>query len=176
MNIEIKNCNNIDSAAISIVKNKLNIKFAPNGTGKSTIAKIILGDKDAVVNSEETEPISMLSQYLTWCPTRSVGLALEIIIRILNNVPERFSRGLEEATHGRLTRLFDDTKYDSDNPDLNFDEKLEVRRFSSILAAVLWTYYSSKSSSVPEVVEKWREICLSPDEFSEIKKAWSNCP
>lgn len=44
MNIEIKNCNNIDSAAISIAEKKLNIKFAPNGTGKSTIAKaIILG-------------------------------------------------------------------------------------------------------------------------------------
>ena len=41
MNIEIKNCNNIDSAAISITENKLNIKFAPNGTGKSTIARAI---------------------------------------------------------------------------------------------------------------------------------------
>lgn len=47
MNIEIKNCNNIDSAAISISKGKLNIKFAPNGTGKSTIARsIIIGASD----------------------------------------------------------------------------------------------------------------------------------
>jgi energy-coupling factor transporter ATP-binding protein EcfA2 len=47
MNIEIKNCNNIDSAAISIAKKKLNIKFAPNGTGKSTIARaIILGTSE----------------------------------------------------------------------------------------------------------------------------------
>lgn len=44
MNIEIKNCNNIDIATISIAENKLNIKFAPNGTGKSTIARaIVLG-------------------------------------------------------------------------------------------------------------------------------------
>lgn len=40
--IEIKNCNNLDSAAISLAKQKLNIKFAPNGTGKSTIAKAVL--------------------------------------------------------------------------------------------------------------------------------------
>lgn len=40
--IEIKNCNNIDSAAISLEEQKLNIKFAPNGTGKSTIAKAVL--------------------------------------------------------------------------------------------------------------------------------------
>jgi energy-coupling factor transporter ATP-binding protein EcfA2 len=44
MNIEIMNCNNIDTANISMVENKLNIKFAPNGTGKSTIARaIVLG-------------------------------------------------------------------------------------------------------------------------------------
>ena len=42
MNIEIKSCNNIDSAKITLAENKLNIKFAPNGTGKSTIAKAVL--------------------------------------------------------------------------------------------------------------------------------------
>ena len=44
MNIKIKNCNNIDLANVEITENKLNIKFAANGTGKSTLAKaIILG-------------------------------------------------------------------------------------------------------------------------------------
>ena len=53
MTIEIKNCNNIDSATIAISENKLNIKFAPNGTGKSTIAKaILLGTSD---NSDLSE-------------------------------------------------------------------------------------------------------------------------
>lgn len=42
MNIEIKYCNNIDLARITLSENKLNIKFAPNGTGKSTIAKAII--------------------------------------------------------------------------------------------------------------------------------------
>jgi ABC-type nitrate/sulfonate/bicarbonate transport system ATPase subunit len=40
--IEVKNCNNIDSAVISLAVQKLNIKFAPNGTGKSTIARAVL--------------------------------------------------------------------------------------------------------------------------------------
>jgi len=40
--IEVKNCNNLDLAAISLEPHKLNIKFAPNGTGKSTIARAIL--------------------------------------------------------------------------------------------------------------------------------------
>ena len=40
--IEIKNCNNVDSATITLAPQKLNIKFAPNGTGKSTIANAVL--------------------------------------------------------------------------------------------------------------------------------------
>ncbi|MGR2769076.1 AAA family ATPase [Photobacterium ganghwense] len=48
MLIDITNCNNIDSASLEIEKGKLNIKFAPNGTGKSTIAKALIsnGDED----------------------------------------------------------------------------------------------------------------------------------
>lgn len=41
MEIDIRSCNNIDSARISICQGKLNIKFAPNGTGKSTISRAI---------------------------------------------------------------------------------------------------------------------------------------
>jgi ABC-type Mn2+/Zn2+ transport system ATPase subunit len=41
MNVEIKNCNNIESGTISIEKGKLNIKFGLNGIGKSTISKAL---------------------------------------------------------------------------------------------------------------------------------------
>ena len=52
MKISIENCNNIDKGEIEIVPNTLNIKYANNGTGKSTIAKAIhafakQGTKDA---------------------------------------------------------------------------------------------------------------------------------
>lgn len=41
MQFTIKNCNSIDEALISIEASRLNIKYGPNGTGKSTIAKAI---------------------------------------------------------------------------------------------------------------------------------------
>lgn len=41
MEIEISNCNNIDSGKITIVEHLLNIKYAANGTGKTTISKAI---------------------------------------------------------------------------------------------------------------------------------------
>lgn len=40
--VVVKNCNSIDRADISIIKGSLNIKYGPNGLGKSTIAKAIV--------------------------------------------------------------------------------------------------------------------------------------
>lgn len=42
MEINLNNCNNIDSGTVGIVEGRLNIKYAINGTGKSTIAKALL--------------------------------------------------------------------------------------------------------------------------------------
>ncbi len=46
MDITIKNCNNIRKGNICIEKNKLNIKYGINGTGKSTIALAIENKDD----------------------------------------------------------------------------------------------------------------------------------
>lgn len=41
MDIRLKNCNSIESGEISIIENCINIKYAINGTGKTTISKAI---------------------------------------------------------------------------------------------------------------------------------------
>lgn len=56
MKVGIKDCNNIDSGEFDIVENRLNIKYAINGTGKSTISKAI----DAFVNNDEDKKKSLL--------------------------------------------------------------------------------------------------------------------
>jgi len=60
LNIEIKHCNNIDFADITLSENKLNIKFASNGTGKSTISKAILyGALDDSTKLNELMPFKL---------------------------------------------------------------------------------------------------------------------
>lgn len=56
MQIQVIYCNNIDSAEIDLTECKLNIKFAPNGTGKSTIAKAI----EFAVKKDESTLSSLL--------------------------------------------------------------------------------------------------------------------
>ena len=54
--IEIKNCNSIDSAQITLTEGCLNIKYGPNGIGKSTIAKAIVSQAKADGSLVNLEP------------------------------------------------------------------------------------------------------------------------
>jgi len=58
MQIIVENCNNIDHGEIEIKENRLNIKHAINGTGKSTIAKSIV----AAVNDAQRKSSKELAQ------------------------------------------------------------------------------------------------------------------
>lgn len=49
MNISVENCNNIDNGTITLKEHSLNIKYAINGTGKSTFAKAII----AAINDQK---------------------------------------------------------------------------------------------------------------------------
>lgn len=143
--------------------------------GVMAIARILINNSEIKEDSLEATAEEMLCQYLTWCPTHSISTALLAIVIVLKNAPKRFSAKIETATLRRLTTLLIETKYDNGNLYLDFDERLEIRRISSILASELWLYYKSRKSSTPGVVEKWRESCLTPDEFSEIRNAWEDC-
>lgn len=54
--ITINNCNNIDHGEISIKSNHLNIKYAFNGTGKSTISKAI----KATINNNQDDLMALI--------------------------------------------------------------------------------------------------------------------
>ncbi len=120
------------------------------------------------------DPISMLSQYITWCPMRSISDAMQLVIPIFREAPSDFSTDLENAVLKRLDRLFIDTAYDKSERDISFEENLEVRETAAAIAATLSGYYTSRDTTVPRIIEKWKESSLSKDEFAEIRNAWKN--
>lgn len=62
MEITIRNCNNITNGTINIERNKLNIKFGINGTGKSTIANAIQYKIEKEENLNTLLPFSLRNE------------------------------------------------------------------------------------------------------------------
>ena len=62
MRLKISNCNNIDNGEFDIVEGRLNIKYAINGTGKSTISKTI---EAFVTNDQEKKHLLLPFKYYT---------------------------------------------------------------------------------------------------------------
>ncbi|MES0491319.1 MAG: hypothetical protein ABUK01_15100 [Leptospirales bacterium] len=65
MLLKISNCNNIDSGEVEIIENILNIKYAINGTGKSTIAKCMDLSVNNPDNLTELIPFKYRDQEIT---------------------------------------------------------------------------------------------------------------
>lgn len=140
--------------------------------GLRAIDGLLFGSIDNDITDDEADATAMLNQCLIWSPSRFISSALHIVLHILNKSAERFSGTLEVVTHRRLGRLLVETGYAADHPDLSLEEKLEIRQVTSSLAAELWRHYTDRQLSVPEVVEQWRAIGTSFDEFAEIRGPW----
>lgn len=110
INLKIENCNNIQSAEISIFKDHLNIKYAMNGTGKSSIVRVI----DSYVKKE---PLGKF---------KPLGLDVETSIEISESIEnvflfdDEFIKNVvfnESEVISNSFEVFIKTK--------NYDEKLE---------------------------------------------------
>jgi len=71
LEVTIENCNSIDTAAILVTEGCLNIKYGPNGIGKSTIAKAIVGQarQDGSLNAHSGPRAAMRSGAAKPCQT-----------------------------------------------------------------------------------------------------------
>lgn len=141
----------------------------------NALSKMIFSKNCKEENSAKIEAVKMLSQFVMWCSTNVIGSALWIIYRIVKDSPMNYSFCLEEATIKRLEILLEETNYENKKNLITFEEKLEVRRISSILASTLWKHYISKSEQIPEVIVDWSRTCMSTNEFSEISNTWEGC-
>jgi ABC-type Mn2+/Zn2+ transport system ATPase subunit len=95
MEIEIKNCNNIDSAKIEIDVNILNIKYAMNGTGKSTIAKAI----ELLAKNESLKPLKPFGSVFEPSGTIDKDIAKVLLFNedFVNNIVFRESTAIQNA-------------------------------------------------------------------------------
>ncbi|MBP2633219.1 MAG: hypothetical protein H6Q70_3847 [Firmicutes bacterium] len=110
----IKNCNNIECGIIQIEKNKLNIKYGINGTGKTTLSKAIAYIKD-------NDKLQSLKTYYSENPAKvSIVPALDNVLvfdeNFVNQVVFKEDEVIENSFEIFLKTLnYDEKKEQLDN-------------------------------------------------------------
>ena len=113
---------------------------------------------------------------------RDIGLpqAIGRITSEISRHPWVFTKGIEQYVLEGLRHLISDTAIrTSGNPyldvgrdDSDVSTKLTVRLTAARLAYALSKYYAQKGKPMPEVITEWENICLSNNEFAEIRNQW----
>lgn len=73
-----------------------------------------------------------------------------------------------------LSNLIPETKIEEEDSDEQVHYKLIYRREAARLTVALSKYYTSKNIEIPTYVSQWKELCLNPNEFAEIRNVWKN--
>ena len=64
------------------------------------------------------------------------------------------------------------TAPDDRDDEVNFMNKLTMRRLTSFLARALYEWFKRENKLIPESVMYWKSISEDPEEFAEIRLAW----
>lgn len=116
MEVQIRNCNNIDNVVIRISEGSLNIKYAINGTGKSTISKSI--QKSVLSRVNGTKDILELKPFKAFgddsiMPT-VIGCETVNSIKVFDeSYINEFAFQPDELLKGSFDILIRDAHYDS---------------------------------------------------------------
>lgn len=125
---------------------------------------------EAQVHTERI--LQILLDYLDWCPLERSEPALKLMSYSFQAKEILKIRDYQERIAYLLERLSAATEYANESLQTDFVRFLEIRRSAAVLASILHGTESQKSEVLERVLSKWESICLSENEFVEIRNAW----
>ena len=112
----------------------------------------------------------VLGEMVRWRKNPGLPSSLYTIAQLIKNFPLVFTEEFERLTLMGLRNIAKDTATNVDG--IDFAGLLEIRRAAASLAYYLFEYYTRQDNPAPDVIMKWKDICRSDNEFSEIKNQW----
>ena len=119
---------------------------------------------------DSSKILALLGQMVLWQKKTCLPIALKTITTLVKKHSWTFTDELERSTLIGLHVITSDTSMNGN--DLDVFEKLPVREAAAELAYTLFEHYTKQSEPVPDAIIKWESICLSNDEFAEIRNQW----
>ena len=151
-----------------------------NGMTSSGIESVIDSLEAVLVIAERSESktdkndfsriLHVLAQMVRWQKNPGLPRALYTIAELTKKFPWVFTEEFERLTLIGLRSIARDTTPNVDGVD--FADLLEIRRAAAGLAYNLFEHYTKQDNPVPDVITEWKKICLSDNEFAEVRNQW----
>ena len=113
-----------------------------------------------------------ISQQFKWRLISALIPSMNLIIGILKNMPDLLPDPVLENILISLDYLVEETNLASEQSHIESSSRLDYRLIAASLAYSIFGYLTAKGLPIPEVIEKWKIICSSPDEFAEVQNQW----
>lgn len=134
---------------------------------------LILKNSQTMLNKlEVTSIVDLLCQIIKWRRKTGLVSTLDRVYCLIKEQRISFTDELEVFILNGLAKLANETNLAFDFAEMDFAEKLEIRKSAARLAYVIFANYSTQSKTIPDSIKVWKEICRSVEEFAEIRNQW----
>jgi len=118
--------------------------------------------------------LQLISQKIQWRHEPGLVSTLNVAGMIIRNDSIINKDEFISACLLGLEDLYTETTLSVDIDDDRFSELLDIRVGCSRFASILCNWFKSDNIKIPSVIEAWREVTLSNEEFAEVRVAWKN--
>ena len=112
-----------------------------------------------------------LVQGVEWRHRPALADRLRLTAELVERQPWFLSEETKIGLLVGLEQLVEETSSGVKGNDV--DGVIAIRSSAASLAFALFGHYEASGLDLPEAIQRWRELCSAPDEFSEVRNAWT---
>ncbi len=134
--------------------------------------KDLLQNNEYITCPEVKMLLKLLCLGIQWRRPPMLLVALPIVSQVIHRTPEVYDSEIEQMILSGLNSLIHETDAQTTEPIWELADRLLYREHAAELASTLGAVYRSKGRHLPKALEGWREVCMNPDEFAEVRNCW----
>ena len=129
-----------------------------------------------VLPEEERDDFNVVAtklvQGVEWRHRPALAARLRVAAQLVERQPWFLSEETKIGLLVGLEQLVEETSSGVKGNDV--DGVIAIRSSAASLAFALFGHYEASGLELPEAIQRWRELCSAPDEFTEVRNSWTD--
>lgn len=123
-----------------------------------------------VSDDDVTLALGLVKSALLYRDEKRLVHSIWVAKRVIDDCSEYLTDDLKESVLFCLDKLTVETS--NAESSFSYPAALAIREAAASLAYSLYRYFDGHEGKIPTVLDQWKSICASEDEFSDIRKQW----